>query len=261
MSMRVRWTHRLGLALLWLAATAAVAFLVARAAADDDTGVDVTAPIPPIATDQRATVTLAERTIAPVVSGDGSVMRDPDHDRWLLVAPAATADVAYRLLDPPTGVKALIDGGPAGFDCAWAGLGQPDGSDAAPAATPVGEAMEAFLPAAAGEGPSDPGGAATGGVTIRCAIPDDVRVVTGLTGTMVLQLAPPTEALALPVSAVVGSEGQGQVVVVHDDGTTEVHAVEIGAADTFWVEITGGLEPGERVLEFPTQFDFGPGSR
>lgn len=182
-------------------------------------------------------------------------------DRWLLVVPATTADVSYRLLDPPVGVKALIDGGPAGFDCEWTGLGTPDGGDAAPAATPVSDAIRGFLPAFAGEGASTSPGGAPGGVTMRCVIPDDVRVVTGLTGTMVLQMAKPTEAPALPVSAVVGAAGQGQVVVVRADGTTEVRPVEIGVADTFWVEITGGLEVDERVLEFPTQFDFGPGSR
>lgn len=252
------WLHRIGLTVLWLILTAAVAFLVARAVGDDP-GTDITAPIPPISADERATVTLTARTIAPVVSGEGTVMRVDD--RWLLVAPATSADVAYRLLDPPVGVKALIDGGPAGFDCAWAGLGKPDGSSAASSATPVSAAIRGFLPAFAGEGASTAPGGSAGGVTMRCVIPDGVRVVTGLTGTMVLQMAKPTEAQALPVSAVVGSEGQGQVVVVRADGTTEVRTVEIGVADTFWVEIEGGLEPAERVLEFPTQFDFGPGAR
>lgn len=256
------WFTRFAVILLWLTVTAGVAFLVARAASDDDT-TDVTAQIPPVAADERATATLTERTIAPVVSSDGSVMRIDD--RWLLVAPATSANVAYRLLDPPVGVKALIDGGPAGFDCAWAGLGTPDGGDAAPAATPaampIDSAINHFLPSFAGEGASTSANSASGGVTMRCAIPDDIRVVTGLTGTMVLQMAKPTEAMALPVSAVVGSEGQGQVVIVHDDGVTEVRQVEIGIADTFWVEITGGLAPDERVLEFPTQFDFGPGAR
>lgn len=100
MTVPVQWIRRLGLTLLWLAVTAAVAFLVARAAGDDD-ATDVTAPIPPIAADERSTVTLSEQVIAPVVSGDGTVMHDTDDDRWLLVAPATAAEVAYRLLDPP----------------------------------------------------------------------------------------------------------------------------------------------------------------
>ena len=267
MTVPVQWLNRIVLALLWLAVTAGVAFLVARAAGPEDPSADLTAPVPPVAAGQRATVTLTQRTIAPVVSGDGSVVRDDDGDRWLLVAPATSSEIAYDLLDPPVGVKALIDGGPAGFACAWAGLGTATGSDAAAAtpasATPVSAARRGFLPArAGGDGSAAPsGGSASGGVTMRCVIPDDVRVVTGLTGTMVLQMEQPSEAMALPVSAVVGSEGQGQVVVVGDDGTTSVRDVQLGVADTFWIEITGGLDQGEQVLEFPTQYDFGPGSR
>ncbi len=48
------WLNRIVLALLWIAVTAGVAFLVARAAR------------------QRSTVTLTARTIAPIVSGEGT---------------------------------------------------------------------------------------------------------------------------------------------------------------------------------------------
>lgn len=260
-----QWLNRFILALLWIGVTAGVAFLVARAAEDGGDPAAVTAPIPPIAAGERATVTLTERAISPVVSGVGTVMWDNAGERWLLVAPATSADIAYRLLDPPDRVRALIDGGPAGFDCAWAGLGTASGGDAGPAATPaatpVESAIHGFLPALAGdEEASGADGIPTSGVTMRCEIPDDVRVVAGLTGTMVLQMEKPSEAMALPVSAVVGSEGQGQVVVVDDDGSTSVRPVELGTADAFWIEITDGLEPGEQVLEFPTQFDFGQGA-
>jgi len=219
MTSRGIWTHRLMLALLWLVVTAGVAFLVARYAADDP-ATDITAPLPPVAASERATATLTEQVIAPIVSGDGTVLRDGD--RWLLEAPAEPADVAYRLLDPPTGVKALINGGPAGFDCAWAGLGL---------------------------GPD-------GGVTMRCELPAEVRVAAGMSGTMVLQMGDPVTAQALPVQSVIGSEGQGQVVVVTGAGETSLRTVELGAADTFWIEITGGLDPGETVLAAPTQGDF-----
>lgn len=265
MNTHTTWVNRTLLALLWFAVTAGIAFLVARNAGAGEPATDVNAPVPPIAAAERATVTLTERTIAPVVSGDGTVMRDTDEERWLLVAPATPADVAYRLLDPPIGVKALIDGGPAGFDCAWAGLGQSDGSDAMPSATPVARfGMDRFaslVPLDSGDEAPTGGDSSLsgGGVTMRCEIPDDVRVVSGLTGTMVLAMQEPTGAMALPASAVVGSEGQGQVVVVNDDGATSVRPVELGVSDAFWIEITGGLEAGEQVLEAPTQHDFGTG--
>jgi hypothetical protein len=219
MTIRIHWLNRIAVAVLWLAITAGVAFLVARYAVDENV-TDVTAPLPPIAASERETVTLTQQTIAPIVSSDGSVFQDGD--QWLLEAPAAPADVAYRLLDPPVAVRALIDGGPAGFDCTWAGLGQ---------------------------GPD-------GGVTMRCAIPADVRVAAGMTGTMVLQMGEPVTAMALPVQAVVGSDGQGQVVVVNEAGETELRTVDLGASDSFWIEVTGGLEPGESVLAAPTQADF-----
>lgn len=219
-----RWFGRIVLVMIWLAVTAGAALLVARYAIDEGTA-DVTAPLPSVSVSERETVSLTEQTIAPIVSGDGTVLRDGE--RWLLEAPATPADVAYRLLDPPVGVRALIDGGPAGFDCAWAGLGQ---------------------------GPD-------GGVTMRCAIPAEVRVAAGMTGTMVLQMGEPVTAMALPVQAVVGSEGQGQVVVVNDTGETELRTVELGASDAFWIAVTGGLEPGESVLAAPTQADFARAGR
>lgn len=207
------------LAILWLGVTAGVAFLVARNVADEDTS-DATAPLPPISLDQRETTSISTQTITPIVSADGSVVQDGS--QWLLEAPASPPDVAYRLLTAPVGVKALIDGGPAGFDCAWAGLGQ--GAD--------------------------------GAVTTRCAIPADVPVVPGMTGTMVLQMDQSTEAQALPVAAVVGTEGQGQVVVIVE-GEPTLRTVELGVSDAFWIEVRGGLEAEETVLAFPTQSDFG----
>lgn len=91
---------------------------------------------------------------------------------------------------------------------------------------------------------------------MRCEIPEDVRVAAGMTGLMVLQMGQPHDAQALPVTAVVGAVDQGQVVVVHDDGTTELRTVQLGVSDIYNIEITGGLEPGEAVLQTPTQADF-----
>jgi hypothetical protein len=62
--------------------------------------------------------------------------------------------------------------------------------------------------------------------------------------------------MSLPLTAVVGSAEQGQVIVVAADGTTSVRDVELGVADTFNVAITSGLEPDEQVLAAPVQTDF-----
>src|SRR5699024_6882237 len=142
----------------------------------------------------------------------------------------------------PIGVKALIDGGPTGFDCAWVGL--------APA-TGGGDVAMAGQEISAEDAAS---------VTMRCEIPDDIRVVAGMSGTMALEMEEPAAAMALPLSAVVGTAGQGQVVVVQDDGSTEVRPVDLGRSDTFWIEVTNGLEPDEQVLEVPTQADLAQGA-
>ena len=210
---------------VWVAATVGIAWLVARNTEPNTDQVDLPSDIPAVAASDRATVSLAEHLIAPVVSGEARVIRDGA--TFLLEAPAQPADVAYKLLDPPVEVRALIQGGPAGFACPWAGLGQ--GGD--------------------------------GDVTMRCTIPAEVRVVAGMTGTMVLQMGQPTSTQALPVTAVVGSNDQGQVIVVGADGTTSIRTVQLGASDAFWIEITGGLESTETVLEVPTQRDFGAAGR
>jgi hypothetical protein len=209
------------MAVVWIAVTAGIAFLVARNTHPDTSGANIAADLPPIGSGTRATVSLSQQAIAPLVSLDGIVVKNGD--TWVLEAPIAASDLAYRLIDPPKTVKALISGGPVGFDCPWAGTGQ----------------------------------AADGGVTGRCTIPPDVRVIAGLKGSMVLQLDSATSApAALPVTAVVGSADQGQVVVVNIDGALSVRTVKLGASDAFWIAITGGLDPSEKVLEYPTQRDF-----
>ncbi len=218
-----RWITRAVLSLLWLALTAGVAFYVARNA-ESDTGLSITDPLPRIDLANQTTVTLSERIIAPVISGDGLVIEEGG--AFLIDAPIADDDLAYRLLDPPLGVKALIAGGPAGFDCPWAGLGV--GGD--------------------------------GVATMRCRVPAEVRVAAGLSGTMVLQVGPLVTAQALPLTAVLGESGQGQVVVVNADGTRTVTPVTLGAADAIHIEITGGLAPDATVIEYPTQRDLDLGS-
>ncbi len=236
MTSRITWLSRFARFIAWLLVAAAVSYIVAQLTTNDGVTADVTAPLPPITLDQRATVTLSETSIVPVVSADGVVVQG--EQGWLLQAPATPDELAYRLLDPPVSVKARIKGGPSGFACAWAGLA-PAGL---PGAVPVPSARE-LAPDVAG-------------VVMRCAIPAGIRVVAGMAGTMVLQMATPVTAQALPVTAVVGEAERGQVIVVHDDGTTEVRDVELGASDVFNIQILSGLQPGEKVLQNPTQADF-----
>lgn len=225
MTTRTAWLNRLGLALLWIAVTAGVAFLVARNAAPGEaTSEGLT--VPQVEAGQRATVSLVPQVVQPVLSGDGRVV-ELDGGGFALEAAVSPEALAYQLLDPPVGIRALIQGGPTGFECAWLGLVQSQ---------------------------------ETGGMATRCQIPAEIEVVAGLPGTMVLQLAEPTEVQALPISAVVGSNQTGQVIVAAADGTTSVRQVELGTGDTFYIEITAGLEPDETVFLNPVQADFAAGA-
>lgn len=215
-----RWSKGFALLILWLAVPAIVAFVVARETESDAPSGGDTAVVAPVTLAERETTTLESRSIQPVLSGSGQVVASGSG--FALEAPIATADLAYRLLDAPVGVKALIAGGPSGFDCSWIGIA--------------------------------PSSSAPGSMAMRCQIPADVRVVVGLSGTMVIQLSAPVQAQSLPVTAVIGLVDTGQVIVRRDD-TTEVRSVELGVSDTFSVEIRAGLEPGERVLVAPVQAD------
>lgn len=219
-----RFVKQLLLLVAWLGVTAGVAFVIARNTEPVDSA-KLPGNADSIGQSVRSIVTPTSRQIAPVISFDARVVQEDAV--WLLEAPVTLSDVAYRLIDPPIGVKALISGGPAGFECAWAATGQaPDGS-----------------------------------VTARCEIPAEIRVIPGLAGIMALQFDEPVATeTALPVSAVLGSNTQGQVIVVSADGARSLKSVQLGASDGIWIEITGGLEPGDQVLEFPTQRDFAEAS-
>ena len=107
MTNRATWVNRIAFLLVWVLITAGVAFYVARNAATSEEAVDVTAPLPPVALDQRATALLEEKTIVPIISANATVM---NYDgTWMLEAPATSDDVAYRLLDPPVAVRAQIN--------------------------------------------------------------------------------------------------------------------------------------------------------
>lgn len=237
---------RLLMATLWLTLTVATSWYVARQVANENADATSINPVPPPSVLNREVVSPSIQMIAPVVSANAMVVPNADGDGWMLEAPAPNDALAYKLLDEPLGVKALIAGGPSGFACDWIGLGYNGGG--------IGLQSAAVSKASVGL-PSN----ATN-VTLQCAIPDDIRASHGMNGMMVIQTQPPTQALTLPLTAVNGTAGSGTVVVVHDDGATEVRTVELGASDTYNVEIVSGLDESERVLLFPVQQDFASAS-
>ncbi|WP_157581743.1 efflux RND transporter periplasmic adaptor subunit [Phycicoccus sp. Soil803] len=127
----------------------------------------------------------------------------------------------YDLMRPPRTAKTRIVGGPAGFTVRFE--------------------RRVY-------------NAADGSVVLVLAVPDDVSVVEGLRTSTAFVVSRRTDVPTLPMTAVQGTTGAGQVVVV-EGGRTEVTPVELGQHDGARVEVTG-LPAGTRVLRFPLASDF-----
>ncbi len=141
------------------------------------------------------------------------------------VSGSLSPEQQYRLLDRPTEATVAITNGPAPFTC-------------------TGLTITAPL---AGE----PGGeGAPPGATVRCAVPPDVTVFSGLAATITIPAGRAENVLVLPTTAVEGGAETGIVYAVLPDGSNEPREVTLGMTDGTMVEVTGGLEQGETVLLF-----------
>ncbi len=205
MTNKKTWANRIALLLVWVLVTAGVAFFVARNAATGDEAVDVTAPLPPVALDQRATVSLEEQTIVPIISANAIVMRYDG--TWMLEAPATSDDVAYRLLDPPVASAPRSTAVPLASHAHGSVWGKAAfraprrrkmararntgryaarrgaGSSAAYTVRPMAFVPMGDVPGSRNKPDTPDTGVqpSTAGVTMRCEIPDDVRVAAGMT--------------------------------------------------------------------------------
>ena len=154
------------------------------------------------------------------------------------VAPTAfsvvgTIDPAqqFRLIEQPTEAQVSVQGGPDQFTCTGLTITTP----LAGASAPEGE-------------PGAPAGGS--GPQVKCAVPAEVRVFAGLTGTMTLPGASAENVLVLPVTAVKGTSQAGMVWAVTADGVQEQRDVVLGLNNGTLVEVREGLSEGDEVLEF-----------
>jgi multidrug efflux pump subunit AcrA (membrane-fusion protein) len=138
----------------------------------------------------------------------------------------------YRLLNQPTEAQVTISGGPAPFSC-------------------TGLTISTALTGASADGAASTGGdAGSSGTTVRCAVPADVKVFAGLAAQLTIPGGKSENALTVPMTAVEGGAGSGNVYLVQPDGTTKKVPVTLGLNDGKSVEITAGVNKGDFVLQF-----------
>jgi len=142
----------------------------------------------------------------------------------------------YRLINRPTEALVTITGGPAPFACTGLTITSPLAGAAAGATPPSGDDGSATSTA--------------GSPTVHCAVPADVTVFAGLAAKLVIAGGSVENALNVPITAVEGVAGTGNVYVVLDDGSTEVRPVTLGLNDGTNVQVLTGLVEGDTVLQF-----------
>ncbi|MEO8262611.1 MAG: hypothetical protein ABI566_08590 [Pseudolysinimonas sp.] len=137
----------------------------------------------------------------------------------------------YRLTEQPTEAQVAVQGGPAPFTCSGLTIVTP-------------------LPGSGSGGDGGDGGDAGSTTTVRCAVPADVRVFSGLVADLTIAGGIAEDVLTVPLTAVQGAADTGLVYVIGPDGEQEERSVTLGLNDGVNVEITDGLEEGELVLQF-----------
>jgi multidrug efflux pump subunit AcrA (membrane-fusion protein) len=164
------------------------------------------------------------------------------------VAPASFSVVAtlpaaqqYRLLNKPTEAKTAITGGPAPFTCTGLTITTPLAGSSSGSGSDTGTGSS-----------GDSGGGSSGGTAVvRCAVPSDVTVFSGLAAKLTIDGGKATDVLVVPTTAVEGATGTGSVYLPSAKGGKPAkQAVTLGLTDGVKVQITGGLKKGDTILEF-----------
>ena len=169
----------------------------------------------------RASVAGAITALTGAEVTDGATLVAIRPPGYVIRATVTDPAALYDLMRPPRTAKTRVVGGPAGFTVRFE--------------------RRVY-------------NAADGSVVLVLAVPDDVTVVEGLRTSTAFVVSRRIDVPTLPVTAVQGTTGAGQVVVV-EGGRTEVTPVELGQHDGSRVEVTG-LPTGARVLRFPLASDF-----
>ncbi|MFC4858072.1 efflux RND transporter periplasmic adaptor subunit [Actinophytocola glycyrrhizae] len=200
--------------------------------------------------DDRASVTAGMPVASAKLAGYGIVAE-------------ISSDKAYQIADGLTGVQAQIKNGPGPFPCAVLGTiaALPAGTVPAPPPPvepepPAGEQSpgSAAAPPPVEKAPVEeqelPPGSDASGLRLVCTAPPATKLINGAAATLKIVTQTAANALVVPVEAVAGGQGKGQVEVVEDDGTKRIVDVVLGLTDGKVVEVRSGLT-GEEKLSVP----------
>jgi macrolide-specific efflux system membrane fusion protein len=136
----------------------------------------------------------------------------------------------YRIYAQPSSAKATVTAGPSGLNCTLV----PTPPAAAEAVQPnTGSQDDGYRP-------------------VACLLPIDAKVVAGLPAKVGVETAHQVNVIALPVAAVSGSSGQGEVTLV-DGNARHLTTVKLGISDGAYIEIISGLKSGDKVLAYAPQ--------
>ena len=142
------------------------------------------------------------------------------------------ANDLYRFYDDPGEIMLQIDKGPPAAECDFIALG-------------ASEQVDSGEEGAEGAG----AGGSGGGSELTCRVPSDLTVFDGVRGKLSVSTGEVENVVVVPVTAVRGNTGSGEVVVVDDGGAEETREVSLGMSDGRSIEVTEGLSVGEQVLD------------
>lgn len=191
--------------------------------------------------EEVARVELASGGSAAVVVPIGGLIQSwvvPDGDQVRLGDPLVTIDpgrfladavvapeLLYRFFGPPIAINVKLDKGPAPFACPFSSLGAPiSASESDPSSVPV---------------------------HLKCSIPEDVRVFAGLRLKLAAVTGESRDTLLLPLQAVAGEADRGFVTLIDKQGSASRRDVRLGLTNGVNIEITQGLDEGDRVAVPP----------
>lgn len=158
-----------------------------------------------------------------------------------------TPEQQLSLLDVELEAAATVPTAQDPVDCTAPSIDEDEpGSEQIAAEAPADPAEEDLY---VDEAPAETGGTSLAQLT--CPVPADVKVVPGLEVEVSVALGSRSDVLTVPTTAVEGEASTGTVYVLEEEtGEPAPVEVELGLREDGRVEITGGLEAGQEILEF-----------